>query len=219
MKKLLLILIFILYIFFQVIDLWFPAFWSYSKYLKFLAILLCFCLMLVPGKPAVSLRDRSLVRMALAFTLLSDFLLLFTNLYTLGLFIFCGVQLSYIVRYRKSLLRGSVIFYGIVVLFTGVSWMLRLRLPYELIAGGCYAVLILTAYGCSFTAAIPLKRKRLIVIGMTLFILCDINVLLFNLLPMSEYHRLTGLLMWFFYLPSQLCIALSASSHKEKGLR
>lgn len=219
MKKLLFVLIVILYFGFLVIDLCFPALWGFSSYVKFAAILLCFCLLLVPGEPAVGRRDRALVRGALCFTLLSDILLLFTDLYAPGMFIFCGAQLCYIARYRKKLLGASVILYGAVLLFAAGSRMLELNLPYELLAGGCYAVLILTAYGCSIASGLPARSKHLAVAGMTLFVLCDINVLLFNLLPISGHHRVFGLFMWFFYLPSQLCITLSAVSHKEKGLR
>lgn len=219
MKKPLLILIIILYICFQGIDLWFPALGFASSYLKFTSVLLCFCLLLVPGGPAVSRRDRFVVRLALGFTLLADVLLLFTGYYTAGMFIFCGAQLCHIARYRKTLLPKALVFYGVCLLFASVCQLLRLDLPYELMAGGCYGVLILTAFVCSFASALPAPFKRLAIAGMTLFILCDINVMLFNLLPAGGYQHTAGLLMWFFYLPSQLCIVLSSASHRKKGPR
>lgn len=218
MKKPLQIAICILYILFLCIDMRLPAYRRFSSCFKFMAVLLCLCLVLVPKKNRLNSKDQTIMQMALAVTVVSDFLLLFTPFYALAIFIFCGAHLYYIARFRQSLLRSSVIFYLIFAVFAGTAWLLRLDLPYELVAGGCYAVLILTACGCSFTSKLPQPQKRLAVAGMLLFVLCDIHVLLFNLFPMSGYHRASGFLMWFFYLPAQLCLALSAG-YREKGLR
>lgn len=218
MKKPLPIVICILYICFLCIDMWFPAYRRFSVCFKFMAVLLCLCLVLVQKRHPIGSEDQSVVQMAFTVTVISDFLLLFTPFHAVAVFIFCGTHLFYIARFQRSLLQISAIFYLTVTILAGIARLLHLHLPYELIAGGCYAVLILTACGCSFTAKLPRAQKRLAVAGMLLFVLCDIHVLLFNLFPMIGYHRAAGFLMWFFYLPAQLCLALSAG-HREKGLR
>jgi hypothetical protein len=50
-------------------------------------------------------------------------------------------------------------------------------------------------------------------LGMSLFVLCDVNVLLWNLREdahLTAIPEQTGILMWTFYLPAQTMLALSA---------
>ena len=64
---------------------------------------------------------------------------------------------------------------------------------------------------------------KLFAAGLLLFLLCDINVGLFNLssfikLPQDIYfilYNISSVLMWFFYAPSQTLIALSADMTKK----
>ncbi|MDI9497192.1 MAG: hypothetical protein QM270_01735 [Bacillota bacterium] len=84
-----------------------------------------------------------------------------------------------------------------------------------------YAVLLLTAVLYSWRTSGELPRNASCHIagraeryawraGMLLFLACDLNVLLFNLLPATSLlWRLASVLMWFFYLPSQLLLALA----------
>lgn len=61
------------------------------------------------------------------------------------------------------------------------------------------------------------KKHIIFAIGMLLFILCDINVGLFNIINLSIYtqnwvkeiYNFASIAMWMFYLPSQVLIALS----------
>lgn len=63
------------------------------------------------------------------------------------------------------------------------------------------------------------SAARFFALGLVLFVLCDINVGLFNLssfLPLSQelyggIYAASSLLMWIFYAPSQVLIALSVS--------
>jgi hypothetical protein len=64
---------------------------------------------------------------------------------------------------------------------------------------------------------IKTKATMLYAIGMILFLLCDINVGLFNLsgfisMPRELYsviYSLSSILMWAFYAPAQVLIVLS----------
>jgi uncharacterized membrane protein len=66
--------------------------------------------------------------------------------------------------------------------------------------------------------------SRIFAAGMILFLLCDINVGIFNLtdylsLPQTLYDRLyalSSILMWTFYAPSQLLISLSVKRKTAK---
>ena len=66
------------------------------------------------------------------------------------------------------------------------------------------------------------RSVTLFTIGMGLFLLCDINVGLFNLsgfisLPGDIYHKIysiSSILMWTFYAPSQVLIALSITQKR-----
>ena len=56
-----------------------------------------------------------------------------------------------------------------------------------------------------------LPAMRIFALGLTLFVGCDICVGLFNVLPtVSPLFSAVSVGMWFFYLPSQVLIALSA---------
>lgn len=76
-------------------------------------------------------------------------------------------------------------------------------------------------YGLKMVASDPGNQKKLIfTAGIFLFLLCDINVGLFNLsdyLPLSEtfseqLYQWSSVLMWAFYAPSQVLIALSSDT-------
>lgn len=80
----------------------------------------------------------------------------------------------------------------------------------------------------AFAAAIKESgdiSMRLFAAGLLLFLLCDINVGLFNLssfieLPRDIYsavYSISSVLMWGFYTPSQTLISLSAGLMSEKG--
>lgn len=68
------------------------------------------------------------------------------------------------------------------------------------------------------------RANFLYAIGMVLFLLCDINVGIFNLsgfitLPEQLYHSLyslSSILMWTFYAPAQVLISLSVTKMSTK---
>jgi len=61
-------------------------------------------------------------------------------------------------------------------------------------------------------------KTKLFFAGLTLFILCDLNVLIFNLYMFininsafyNNLNSLASIMIWGFYLPSQVIIVLSA---------
>jgi hypothetical protein len=83
------------------------------------------------------------------------------------------------------------------------------------------ACFLITSVYCAvstiFRSSYPKIGAYIIAIGMILFFLCDANVGIFNLTSdmqisffnIADINFLSGLLMWFFYLPSQLMLSLS----------
>lgn len=172
--------------------------------------------------------DLYLVTIGFAFTALADRFLLFGSVFWPGVSSFILVQLVYF--YRLSCLRGEqgsrmvkrlalrlLIFAALLAVVAATG----LGSDGLLILGLFYAVQI----GANTADALQLAaksgvwgRERLFGIGMALFLLCDINVALFN---MGRFLELTGgmagllvaagaLLMWAFYLPAQVLIVISA---------
>ena len=81
------------------------------------------------------------------------------------------------------------------------------------------------AYKAKVKQLINRKNSILFAAGMVLFLLCDINVGLFNLtdfisISKQNYqllYKVSSILMWTFYAPAQVLIALSGN-RKLKGL-
>ncbi|MDR1029043.1 MAG: lysoplasmalogenase family protein, partial [Clostridiales Family XIII bacterium] len=80
-----------------------------------------------------------------------------------------------------------------------------------------YAVLIVAVGVGAFLAKQARVNRLLSRAGMALFILCDINVAIFNILPLqNSLHGVSAVLMWAFYLPAQTLLALSAYGFRSK---
>lgn len=228
----------VLYISFLAIDITGGSI-SLSSKIKYGIIILCFCYALF-SKGA----DKGILfclKTALLFTAISDLFLLILDYYLYGVLSFIVVQQLYAVRlsmakyhYGESKKTGGSKF-GVLVrdylirlgLQTAAVFVICLVLDLQgiqiealLIASAFYFICILTNAVRGVKAAIDNPRERGLVLfafGISLFLLCDINVGFFNLssfitLPKAVYnvlYPLSTILMWTFYAPSQVLIALS----------
>lgn len=163
---------------------------------------------------------------AMACTAAADIFLLFTDRYVWGVAFFLAVQFLYLLRMtgwrRKG--RGCLMKQSLLRCGLGAVVLLAVRQSGAVIDS---TVVLSGIYFCFFlcnavTAGRCLgdekKRSRfLFFLGLVLFLLCDINVGLYN---MGDYvgevsgwlealYRLSGNLMWTFYLPSQVLLVLS----------
>ena len=189
--------------------------WLDSDLLKYASVLLCFVNALLTGKESFEKKDTALLQAAMFVTVIADSFLLFTNYYFLGVCLFCMVQLIYIVRHsRYSKVHTNIFNLSCAVFMSAaVVWIMSSGLVEKAIAiAGCfYAFLTLFSVYTAFRAAqqkrYPKKMIALINVGLWLLMLCDINVALYN--TISHYH-ITGLIIWLFYLPSQLLLSMSA---------
>lgn len=212
-----LILLGAVYLALLAIDLWIPALWHVSTALKYAGLLLCLLLAVLTHRRSWRKSDADLLVLALGLTAVADLFLLLLNRPIPGIVVFCLVHLVYLWRYQPSLFRVAaaavpVAFAGI---FTVGPWVPGF--PVQAALAALYGVLILTVTACGARAALPPMNRRLVTIGMVLFVLCDVHVALFNALPTGHpYLPAAGVLMWFFYLPAQALLALSAYDFSRK---
>jgi len=206
MRKIIVLLIITLYGMFLTVDIFFYSGSLLSNILKFTSIVMCFFLACSYLTGSLNKKDTFLVVLALFFTIGADIFLLFTNYHVIGIAFFITVQCVYLIRYNKSVLQFSILYFIIAILiftFTNISILY--------IFSGLYAVLILSTLWATFKTSLSRYQLLLVRVGMILFILCDIHVALFNvLLRYSPYFNIASVAMWLFYLPSQFLIALSA---------
>lgn len=206
-----------------------------SNKIKFCIIILCFCYAAFFIRGA----GRSIIlclQAGLFFTVISDLFILMMNSYYYGVLTFILVQQLYGIRlllaqrsdtkekidsalFRswgiRIILQASIACVGCIILYR-----LGVVLESLLLATIFYFVCILTNVITSVKLAFhkPQRKGNIIfAIGMFLFLLCDINVGLFNLsgyitMPENLYHTIysfSSILMWTFYAPAQVLIALS----------
>ena len=181
------------------------------KPVKYGGILLCLLFALACARKG---GDR-LVPLALALTAGADWFLLVRNeAYAVGIALFLCVQAVYYLRLRRGGAAGAYPLRAGLALGAGLGlFALRLASPLDLLAGLYFSQLL------SNTVLAWTRRGRrwhIFAAGLTLFVGCDICVGLFNVLPASSpLHPAVFVGMWFFYLPSQVLIALSALPKKE----
>lgn len=217
---------------------------SLSTGIKFGVILLCFAYTILTREGNGS-RDLSLVRFALFFTLVSDFIILLLpeEAYLAGILTFIIVQQLYGIRLKGSdnhsrglpESRGaytSLLLRLGIQLITAASILLLLSLvgvsmDRLLIASVFYFVCLVHNVVNSIRIAVrrPFTTSNaLFATGLVLFLLCDINVGLFNMAAFIPYsgewvqlvYRFATILMWTFYAPSQVLITLSAAKYPLK---
>lgn len=197
-----------------------------SNRIKFISIILCFIISLLGKEYGLGVNDVFLLRLGLFITIIADlFLLVLDSHFILGVFLFSIVQIIYIIRYDNkknylkvkkftSLLLILIFMYGIINSFI-------VKIDFLIVIGFYYAITLLTSLIKSIKACkykiYPSPNRYMIVIAMVLFLLCDINVLLYNIrdfisLPSqigNIIYNISSISMWLFYLPSQVLLSLS----------
>lgn len=203
---------------------------SLSNYIKFTLVILCFLYVLISRNKDHGI-ERKLLSYALAFTVISDLLILILDYYFLGVLTFILAQQLYGLRISSFYDRPLKNFFfrlfcqGIISAAVCILlWQLDILVNGLLIVSVFYFLSILTNVIRCLKYSIYNKEDRNIryfAIGMVLFLLCDINVGLFNLsafLPVGKAFKLiysiSSILMWTFYAPSQVLIALSGEEKK-----
>ena len=196
----------LLYLSFLILDL--SGRGGETLWLKYAGILLClvfatFC--------ALRGEDR-LVAPALLFTAGADWFLLIRNEHLLlGVALFLCVQTLYYLRLHRAGGCRKLLWLRLTlaVVFTLAPFLIPgMATPLNLLA-----MLYFSQLMSNTVLAWTLPDMRIFALGLTLFVGCDLCVGLFNILPTaSPLFSAASVGMWFFYLPSQVFIALSARS-------
>lgn len=197
--------------------------------LKFISILFCIAFA-VYSMNSLRTRDNYILVAALCFTGVSDYFLLLTEHFTYGMMSFCVVQILYLLRLQyleREGGKGSRYGMGGKILINLVFWLLvlaglyKLKLQVNLLLSVSvfYFIAILHNVYASVKNAktVPNKKNIVFAAGMILFILCDINVGIYNMtgfitiegMFLERLYNFSEIAMWMFYLPAQVCIALS----------
>lgn len=203
----------------------------YSTALKYIGIILCLIMSFIIDERGHDKEDTKLLQLAFCFTAAADLCLVVLDYNALGMFLFCFVQMIYIVRHRRGIKKKYKLYIIIVtiILITSVCKLVTSnmgitnleynRINEKLIMIGCVYSVLLT---CSLYTAwktfngnfYPRYSCVLISIGMTLFFLCDINVAISGIasniiVKGIDVESFSKFLVWIFYLPSQVLLALS----------
>jgi len=173
---------------------------------------------LLIGSHGYSKEDKLLVQLARLFTLIADYFLVISSNYTMGIFFFSLVQITYIIRHSimEDKKYKNLMFF-IVALTIALITLLNIELPsFEkdlIVLALIYASLLTTSLYCAVSTISRgkyfKKSSWIIALGMVLFFMCDLNVGLYNIVGEGNVKFFLGFLIWLFYLPSQLLLTLS----------
>jgi len=179
--------------------------------LKFVFVAVCFAIAAVSFFFCRNKKDWLWLTLGLLFTVAADYFLVIHNRHLPGVAVFSFVHMCYILRVLQPKARKLALF---IVPFLAGAIFIAFMNEALLVLAGIYAGLF------ALNIAINIKfckiNKPLVLTGLVLFMLCDINVMLFNLpreLGVSIYFPWAFTLIWVFYLPSQLLLAVSAVAY------
>lgn len=173
--------------------------------------------------------------MGLFITIIADFFLLFIkSQYILGVGLFCIVQILYNIRYKGEYNRNIIYRFGILFILLFLTYIIVdnfiIEMDFLIVISIYYAVCLLSniyqAINLLNSHIFPKVNSKTIVLGMILFLLCDINVVIFNILKTINisspvllfFNKLSYISMWLFYLPSQILLSLSGYNNLEKHI-
>ncbi len=208
-----------------------------SGVLKLMSIFLCFLAawtrFFMSGR-----KVSAYIAAALSFTVVSDVFLLMTDIFLPGVISFCVVQsiyLAMLLGMDESVERCSknarIIIY--ILLAAGIGAVVGVLMKDAIDGMNGWLIGFGAAYAFSFIrnivmCAVRAGKRRLeykekglntvlFLVGLITFLMCDINVLLYNigdsipdsLTALRKMIGVAGDFMWMFYLPSQIMIVLS----------
>ena len=196
------------FVVFLLMDFAFPGAWEVSSCIKYAALLACVTIAIVDG-------DNTL-RAALLLTAACDYMLLFTSNYVPAVLAFACAQALHAHRHAKLAqlaVSRSLLPACAAALATGAITLFITR-DHLFAASALYATLLLSALSFAVIAKIRSRcnpaTASYVVVGMFLFLLCDVCVAASNL-----GIRQAAPLMWLFYLPSQWLLASSTHWAEE----
>lgn len=210
-----------------------------SNYIKFSIVLLCMLYVLFTVRKKRD-RQRRFLLYAMIFTVVSDILILLLDYYFYGVLTFIiaqqihGIRISMLGDNRKdaiscnknippdNLIKDLLIrlsYQTLISFLIGlILWKVEVTFDRLLAASIFYFISILTNTVRSLRLSFISKNKNIkyLAAGFVMFLLCDINVGMFNMsdfINLGEAYKyiylFSSILMWTFYAPSQVLISLS----------
>ena len=166
-----------------------------SSFVKYSGILLCFIW-------SIYKKDK-LLSISSFFTLLADYFLLLRNKnYIYGILSFIVVQLLYMhYLYINDCEMKIDLRIIIFITYFAIAYVNNLLTTFNVFVLFYFSMLL-----GNFLSSITNKNLKRISFGLFLFICCDICVGLFNVLPSGSLTHYISILIWIFYLPSQVLI-------------
>lgn len=187
-----------------------------SGELKYAGLIACVLISLIVWWLTPRKRDARLQVLTFVFTVAADYFLLFTDLFAAGVIVFWGAHLTALARYRKKWLLAGIILVSAGAALCAAFWASGRSAAILYVACGIYAVLILSVTAATFLYKQGRPGDICSRTGMLLFICCDINVAIFNTAEAgTSLYNVSAPLMWTFYLPAQILLALSALPDKK----
>ncbi len=160
---------------------------------------------------------------AILMTAIADFLLVILSSEVaslLGLLTFFLVQLAYgctlnnIITLIRVRIVINLILLAIFVPVTG-NWIYSIGFSVyltQLILNICATIRDQSSFN-------SMRQYHLALFGFILFLLCDIFVILRFIIPVRPFEvPITDLVAWIFYIPSQVCLALTYILRKDRTL-
>ena len=207
----------------------------FTNLTKYSVVILATTIVFLIGKDGLNKSDTTRLKFIFVFILLADIALgVLKNAY-IGIILFSIVQSGLIIRNGSNLIDVlknnnyvqlrkplyintflSTIFCQLLVFNLIRSLLNDSTLIYLMIF---YAILLSislwVAISSSIIGAFPNINSKLISTGMILFILCDINVGLSMSLRQGTTHIFIDSIIWIFYTPALLLIALSGYDYTK----
>jgi hypothetical protein len=202
----------LIYLSFILLDISYPIIHIDSAIIKYAGIFLCFIY------AYTNFRKDSRLVIAMALTLLSDTILMFTGAKIVGVYVFCFAQFFHTLR-LSSASKKFLPLYFFFVFLAFAFWLLQ-GIP------AIYAISFVYATGLIINFYLARKwyhadrtstRSTCALLGLSLFICCDICVGLSYLSGVGFVWPIIGVvtnvLVFIFYYPSQILLSNSSKIH------
>jgi len=190
--------------------------------LKFICICACFVVSLVSYRFCFSKRDCKFLIAGMFLTVVSDFFLVLRDMDYAGYYIFFLVHAVYILRVSADYRRSLKIMAGIAVCFVPFYFAYDLIIATAAVYAGFFIYDVVANINVYKNGNIEFPRvnRAVILAGLILFMICDLNIIFFNLpryfsVPKYVADRVYPII-WVSYLSSQVLLSVSAFKFKRK---
>lgn len=175
-----------------------------SSLIKYVGVILCLLNSL--------LNKNILISLSLLFTLISDYFLLLTDYNVLlGVFMFVLVQFIYMFFLYKN---GCKLYLPIRLFFYVICIGFIISKQFTLIY--ILALFYFSTLVMNTISSYSNHKLLILSVGLSLFIGCDICVGLHNIMNYGIIYKIVTMMMWVFYLPSQVLISIGGNVNVER---